>query len=341
MALKMLNSQSNSFPIVSVCIAMYNCSDTIERCAISLFTQTLKDIEYIFIDDGSDDDSMARLQELVKQYPLRANWITIKRHSKNLGISHTRLEAMSLASGKYLIHCDADDEVSSCMYQRLVESAEKNGSQLLYCDYIKVSKGVPESCQQPTVNSQRDFLHHIFMGTIHSGLWNKLVHRDIYSTVFLDCPDEIVMCEDMRILVQWTIKAQKIAHYPEGLYHYYVNQSSSTTSKRYYTPSGIRSRYLNLLFYDSLFLKTEYEKEREYLKQRLLLDAIFWGGVSNDEWHKLWKSEKRSFWRNPRFSRLLKFYFYCGCFSLTLSRFLKRMMSSKRHEEGFSYEAAR
>mgnify|MGYP000255505176 CR=1 FL=1 len=45
-------------PKISVIIPVYKVEQFIERCAISLFEQTLDDIEYLFIDDCSPDNSV-------------------------------------------------------------------------------------------------------------------------------------------------------------------------------------------------------------------------------------------------------------------------------------------
>ena len=45
-------------PKVSVVIPVYGVEKFIERCAISLFEQTLDNIEYIFVDDCSPDNSI-------------------------------------------------------------------------------------------------------------------------------------------------------------------------------------------------------------------------------------------------------------------------------------------
>ena len=58
-------------PKISVIVPVYNVADYIERCAVSLFEQTLHDIEYIFIDDCTPDDSMKILQSVIEKYKLR------------------------------------------------------------------------------------------------------------------------------------------------------------------------------------------------------------------------------------------------------------------------------
>ena len=49
---------------VSVCIPIYGVERFIERCACSLFEQTMReDIEFIFVDDRSPDNSVEILEK--------------------------------------------------------------------------------------------------------------------------------------------------------------------------------------------------------------------------------------------------------------------------------------
>ena len=56
-------------PKVSVIIPVYGVEKYIERCARSLFEQTLDDIEYIFVDDCTPDNSISVLKNVIKSYP--------------------------------------------------------------------------------------------------------------------------------------------------------------------------------------------------------------------------------------------------------------------------------
>jgi len=48
---------TKSYPI-SVCVPVYGVERYIERCAISLFEQTVPEIEYVFVNDCTNDASM-------------------------------------------------------------------------------------------------------------------------------------------------------------------------------------------------------------------------------------------------------------------------------------------
>ena len=64
-------------PKVSVIIPIYKVEAFIVRCVNSLMRQTLSDIEYIFVNDATPDNSMALLQLIVNSYPERKEQVRI------------------------------------------------------------------------------------------------------------------------------------------------------------------------------------------------------------------------------------------------------------------------
>ena len=56
---------------VSLLIPVYGVEKYIEKCAVSLFEQTYEDIEYIFVDDCTPDNSMNVLSGVIERYPKR------------------------------------------------------------------------------------------------------------------------------------------------------------------------------------------------------------------------------------------------------------------------------
>lgn len=70
----MVETKSMNMPKVSVIVPVYGVENYIERCARSLFEQTLGDIEYLFIDDCTPDNSIDVLKRVLKDYPLRGNY---------------------------------------------------------------------------------------------------------------------------------------------------------------------------------------------------------------------------------------------------------------------------
>ena len=56
---------------ISVIIPIYNVSRFIARCVESLMMQTLDDIEYIFVNDATPDNSMDILHDVLVRFPQR------------------------------------------------------------------------------------------------------------------------------------------------------------------------------------------------------------------------------------------------------------------------------
>ena len=104
-------------PKVSVIVPIYNVEKYIERCLRSLFEQTLDDIEYIFVNDCTPDNSMIILEKILKEYPHRIKQVKIINHEQNQGQAGARTSGMKAMTGEYMIHCDPDDWVELDMYE--------------------------------------------------------------------------------------------------------------------------------------------------------------------------------------------------------------------------------
>lgn len=95
---------------VSVIVPIYNVSRFIKRCVESLFNQTLDDVEFIFVNDCTPDDSIDILKKVIADYPDRNTMII--NHEVNKGLPAARNTGLKAASGDYIFHCDSDDLLS-------------------------------------------------------------------------------------------------------------------------------------------------------------------------------------------------------------------------------------
>lgn len=63
---------------VSVIVPIYKAEQFIERCVRSLMEQSMKDdIEFVFVNDCTPDQSMQILERVINDYPERNNQIVI------------------------------------------------------------------------------------------------------------------------------------------------------------------------------------------------------------------------------------------------------------------------
>lgn len=59
--------------LVSIVIPVYGVEKFIDQCARSLFEQTYENIQYIFVNDCTKDNSVILLKEIIELYPNRKN----------------------------------------------------------------------------------------------------------------------------------------------------------------------------------------------------------------------------------------------------------------------------
>lgn len=128
----MASKQGKIMVKVSIIIPVYNVEEYLGKCLESVLKQTLRDIEIICINDGSNDDSPAILQNFA------AKDKRIKVVDKaNEGPGKTRNLGISLAKGEYIGFVDPDDWVKPEMYEKLYKQAKKLDSDVVICDYIR------------------------------------------------------------------------------------------------------------------------------------------------------------------------------------------------------------
>lgn len=198
---------------VSVIIPIYGVERYIERCATSLFEQTLDDIEFVFVNDCTNDNSIENLKKVIENYPQRKDYIQIINHNENLGLPTARRTGLGYVHGEYVAHCDSDDWVESNAYEILYNEAIKNEADLVWCDYYR-SDGNNDT-QVTTINQPK-----LMQGPI----WNKLIKVSLYK-------EDITFPtankgEDGALLTQLSYYSKKRIYIPQPLYHYFINPSS-------------------------------------------------------------------------------------------------------------------
>lgn len=212
-------------PKVSVIIPVYGVERYIERCAISLFEQTLDDIEYLFINDCTTDSSIDILKQVLDKYPNRKALAKIINMPKNSGQAAVRELGIKLASGEYIIHCDSDDWIETDMYKSMYDKAIETYSDIVVCDYNKSeSPSKFEYIHTPIPLEKNRFINGMLDGSIPAFLCNKLIKSSLHKHIQYYPQDNYT--EDMVITTQLVYYAKRISYIYKGFYHYYTNPES-------------------------------------------------------------------------------------------------------------------
>lgn len=215
---------------VSVIVPFYNAGKHIERCAESLMRQTLKDgIEFVFVNDGSTDDSLDKLVSVVSKYPYRSTQVKIESQP-NQGSAAARQKGHDCAVGDYLIHCDADDWVETDMYESLLAVADREDADVV-CSSFFVETGNRtiirrfKSDRFPNLNDAP-------LDTLHFSICNKLVRRSIVVDHGLRLFPNVNCWEDLGLSFRVLIFAKKVVIVDRAFYHYRREPNASMSTSR-------------------------------------------------------------------------------------------------------------
>lgn len=222
----------NKNPLVSVIVPIYGVEPYIEKCARSLFEQTLSSIEFIFVDDCSPDNSIAILKSVLNEYPSRISDTRIVRHEYNRGLAAARNTGRSIAQGEYLISCDSDDWVDQNMYELMYQKAQQTKSEIVICDWeeVYISKTLRQFINPPVNNIE--CVVALLSGKMHGSVVNKLIKKTLYTEHNIMCKEGMDFCEDFYVTYRLFYFARTIAYINLPLYYYNKSNLNSYTSTK-------------------------------------------------------------------------------------------------------------
>ena len=285
-------------PKVSVIVPFFKVAPFIERCTRSLMEQTLDEVEFIFVDDASPDESAEILRRVLAEYDRD---VKILVHPENKGLPAARNTGLSEARGEYICHCDSDDYMEPTMLEEMYNAASKENADLAYCDFWLDF----DTSRRYMVTPYYDFAARMvkdgfLAGAMKYNVWNKIVRRYLYEQApAIRFPEGHSMGEDMTMIVLST-RAGHAVRVPNPLYHYMKTNGgafTNTFSERHLTDIRFNTdRTLQLI--DSW----ETDEKDLYIglfKLNIKLPFLFSGNYSQYcLWHEWYPEANRYISRN-------------------------------------------
>ncbi len=230
-------------PKVSVVIPVYGVEKYIERCARSLFGQTLASMEYVFIDDCSPDNSIAIMQKVLEEYPQRKDQVKVIRHEVNQGVGAARNHGVAACTGDYVIHCDPDDWVDPQLYETAWNKAMITDADVVTLPLIiEYNNNLPAVFVIPQETSDIEGYIKKNTGCHLNSLSTKLYRRNIVFDKTLKVPDYIFLGEDLLRNIQMLNLCRSITFITDCFYHYRQHSTSIThsfTDKHFLSLKGV------------------------------------------------------------------------------------------------------
>lgn len=206
---------------VTVVVPIYNVERYIEKCARSLFEQSLENLEIIFVNDCTPDNSIAIINRVLADYPQRKEQTQIIEMSTNSGQAAVRRQGIIAAKGEYIIHCDGDDWVDPILYEKMYTAARSNNSDIVICDLIEdyTTQSVLYK-QKPLYSNSQDVVKNWYQNILHMSCCNKLVRRSIYNENDILPWIGLNMWEDNGLMTRLFYHASRISYVSDVMYHY-------------------------------------------------------------------------------------------------------------------------
>ncbi|MBE8712355.1 glycosyltransferase family 2 protein [Sphingobacterium hungaricum] len=301
-------------PLVSIIIPVYGVEYFVSKCIESLMKQSYSNIEYIIVDDASNDDSMKITSDMIQQYPHRTNMVTFVHHEKNEGLPAARNTGLNVAKGDYIFHCDSDDWVEPEMVEDMVRVAVEDKADIVYTDWLLTFKKNERYMVQPESNSAKNCVRLMLNGSLRFNVWNKLIKRQLYQQFNILFPSGYAMGEDMTI-IKLFCHANRISYIPKAYYHYqqlnpnaYTKQVSETKLAQVKFNAAKTIEYIEEKYGYEIF-----RNELNYFKLNIKLPFLI---GADKKMYKLWRKwypESNAFISgNPAFSRRIKIIQYAA-----------------------------
>lgn len=134
-----------------------------------------EDIEYIFVNDCTLDNSIQILKDVIKNYPQLSQQIIIENMPENGGQGVARNRGIELASGEYIICLDPDDWAEPTMLEEMYQKAISGNHDIVIADYLEeFGERTKTRSQRPNSLKGIHCMNQIVSDCLHGALWNKL-----------------------------------------------------------------------------------------------------------------------------------------------------------------------
>ncbi|WP_022760306.1 MULTISPECIES: glycosyltransferase family 2 protein [unclassified Butyrivibrio] len=245
---------------ITIIIPAYNIEDLIIRCIESVCAQTYPDelLEIIVVDDGSTDDTYARVQNYIDSHGFNADGKDsstqdssnaaagekpriLLLHQDNGGSSKARNLGLSAATGDYIGFVDADDYVDPHMYETLMKAIIKNSTEKEPVLMAQISRDeiaedgtrLPDVCIPPVTENTVTGAEHMRTLLMHTGdasFCTKLTSRKLFQGECKGFP-EGELNEDFYLMIHMLKRVKKLVILPQQYYHVFYRSGSNSRKK--------------------------------------------------------------------------------------------------------------
>lgn len=273
--------------LVSILVPVYGVERFIEQCAVSLFEQTYKEIEYIFVDDCSTDASIDILKSVMLRYPHRQKAVRIIRHETNSGVGAARSTALAHSTGIYVMHADSDDRLPKDAVALLAAKAEETGADMIDGGYAETAGEKTGDAHAPYKGSRNGYLKAVLCQNIVSNrLWGRLFRRKLITDHGIDFIKGVDYCEDYSFIARVLLHSRRETI--DNVTYYYRTDNQTSYTHRPSTKNLISMLHSEAIVYN-YFKQNDTTRDFAFALQTGMINAVremYSGGLDMSDLNK-------------------------------------------------------
>jgi len=260
-------------PLISIIVPTYNVEKYIRTCIESILAQTYRNVEVIIVNDGSTDQSLAVISDLICSHH---NVKVINQ--KNQGLSVARNTGIDVATGKYIAFVDADDKIMPDFVSSLYKIADKTGADIVRGSFRDFNGNIPKDWvpdfNVPT-NCGAIVLDQFLSSNISFVVWSSIYRLDFINSNHIRFTPGILL-EDGDFTTRAYMLAKLVATSAEANYLYRTRPGSILTTnnaqKMSFSEEKVISRFISMLENENsdtlcnLILESIYEFMRDWTR---------------------------------------------------------------------------
>ena len=216
--------------MVSVLIPFYNAERDLERCALSLFEQDYPDIQFVFVDDGSQDQSISCLKQVLEKFPDRQSEVRIISHEENKGIAASRNTALKNAVGEFVCFVDSDDWLEHDSIDLLVGKQRENDFDLVSGNRLIHFSDREVLFEEKAYHSKREMVLQMMQYSWDHFITGRLIRRSLFVDNNLIWTEGQNLGEDRYMMTLLAYYANSSALIDSVVYHYERRSAGSLTT---------------------------------------------------------------------------------------------------------------
>lgn len=319
---------------VSVVVPCYNVEKFVRQCLESLKCQTLQEMEFIVVNDGSTDGTFSIIEEVV-----RTDHRFVVINKPNTGYGDSVNQGLDEARGEYIGIIESDDWCEPNMFAILYSSAKKmdldisRGSYWIFEngeDHVSKSYKIPKKVLCTPIERQSIFLQPpAIWSSIYKAKWlreNLINFRQTSGASF----------QDISFAFKTNLMCRRYWATPQCLMHYRIHGNNSV--KKTSAPFAVLNEYVECI---------KWAKDRGLFEQiKRIIPAIEYktykwnylrlpkkdATVFFDKWHQEWMAFDSVGISAKEFSLKIRLYYYLVVYCPVL--FKKYYLDVKRHRRG-------